>query len=218
MYDDVKYGADVARMARYGTVWYDFILGLYCIAGPYLWCRTLIWREFVVRFCDFLLFVVVSEIVTCYLIFLRGSIADLWFLIRVTLFSSLFWLFVRLSVIFPPLFLRLCVAALFGISLLCNEVCNFLQFLPFWLFAASHFLRPFFAIFRNFSQFSLLWFFATSHFFETFFVQEWFLYWVAVCCNLLFTMRQIDNYDFRKESHLAPVFCKLTVPLVFYKQ
>ena len=72
----------------------------------------------------------------------------------------------------------------FGILLLCNGLWTFSQFSPFWLFATSHFLRPFFAIFRNFcnfrfSQFSLLWLFAMSHFFETF------------CARLVYAMSQL---------------------------
>ena len=98
----------------YGTVWYDFILRLYCIVGPNLYdmsyadmawiCRPILW---------FLLFVIVPKIVACYLIFLRGSIADSWIFDPRNAFSSLYWLSVWLSVIFPPLFLRLCVTVLF---------------------------------------------------------------------------------------------------------
>ena len=40
------------QYGSYGTIWYE-LSGVYCIAGPYLWCRTLIWRESVGRFAIF---------------------------------------------------------------------------------------------------------------------------------------------------------------------
>ena len=93
----------------YGTVWYDFILRLYCIVGPILW---------------FLLFVIVPEIVACYLIFLRGSIADFWIFDPRNAFSSLFWLFVWLSVIFPLIFVTFRDNLCF-FEVLCYSTLNF---------------------------------------------------------------------------------------------
>ena len=132
----------------YGTVWYDFILRLYCIVGPNLYdlsyadmawiCRPILW---------FLLFVIVPEIVACYLICLRGSTrifgffvsiivlacyliclrgsnADFWISDPRNAFSSLFWLFVWLSVIFPLIFVTFCDNLCF-FEVLCYSTLNF---------------------------------------------------------------------------------------------
>ena len=103
----------------------------------------------------FLLFVIVLEFVACYLICLRGSNADFWIFDPRNAFSSLFWLFVRLSVVLQPLFLRLCMAVLFGILLMCNEVCNFSQFSLFDFSRCPTFLRLLYK--SNFRDVPIFW-------------------------------------------------------------
>ena len=170
-------------------------------------CRTLIWRGFLGRFCDFCycawnrgllphmserfyadFWIFVSIIVlACYLICLRGSNADFWISDPRNAFSSLFWLSVWLSVIFPPLFLRLCVTVFFLEYYCCVMECElFRNFRRFDFSRCLTFLRPVIkcAIFRNllfdFSQcltflrlFVHDWSTRCPNFFETF-VQGWF--------------------------------------------
>ena len=168
-------------------VWHSMvrvILRLYCIVGPYLYDMSYANMAWICRpILRFLLFVIVLEFVACYLICLRGSNADFWIFDPRNAFSSLFWLFVRLSVVLQPLFLRLCMAVLFGILLMCNEVCNFSQFSLFDFSRCLTFLRllyksnfrdvPMFWDFlckSNFRDVPTFWdlIYAMSQFFETF--------------------------------------------------